>query len=122
MIPGGLRGGNFDFKKSVTDYVSGGHLKGVPHFRQYWVHVVRYYFFHAILQNPVCLGIILKMLQFCSGPIFAGLFFNRVVWFQGEGLDFLVLRVTNVVVVEVADIYIEETFSIIDIVSATESG
>ena len=58
---GGLRGGvDFSYKVFLSD-VAGGHLKFIPHFHQYWVHVVRLETI-PIIHHPRCLGIIVIVL------------------------------------------------------------
>ena len=61
-------------------------------------------------------------LQFSIQPIIIGLFVSRVEYFQGKGMDVLVIHITKCWVIEVADVYIEENYLIIDNEGAAHSG
>ena len=61
-------------------------------------------------------------LQFSIQPIIIGLFVSRVAYFQVKGLDVLVIHISKCDVIEVADIYIEENYLIIDNEGSAHSG
>ena len=61
-------------------------------------------------------------LQFSIQPIIIGLFISKVAYFQGKGMDVLVIHITNCSVIEVADVSIEENDLIIDNEGAAHSG
>ena len=69
---------------------------------------------HPILQHPGRLRNIVKILQFYIGPIVVWPVFIRVAYFQGKGLDLLVLLVTKGEFVELAVMSIKLKDFIVD--------
>ena len=67
-----------------------------------------------ILQNPGHLFTIVKRVQFFLGTILIEIIITRVAWFQDKGLGVLLLLVTKATAIEVAVMYFEENYLIVD--------
>ena len=65
-----------------------------------------------VLQHPVWLGIIAKMLLFFIGAIAVGVVIYIIAWFQDEEVDVLVLHITKGVFIEVVVVSIEGNYLI----------
>ena len=76
----------------------------------------------TILQHQVLLCIILLRLSFCIRPLIIGVVVYRVFCFMEKKLDVLVLNTPKCVVIETADISIEEKYLIVGSGGATYDG